>query len=138
MSDYRVAIPIRAPRNGMAMPKAAAYETAQLSLRRSTHKMKCISCSKSYSAAISQPSPGGSTAPGVFFIVAVLLYAMTGVLFVFHLGYWKWIALGISVFVSLKVPIAWMDCRGPAGLHDHGGEKCPSCGAPNTVYPWSL
>lgn len=100
--------------------------------------MKCKSCGNIYSAAISQPSPGGSSAPGVFFILAVLLYAIAGFLFVFYSGYWKWIVLGISAVVSLKVPFAWMDCRSPAGLRDRGGERCPSCGATNTVYPWSL
>ncbi len=70
--------------------------------------------------------------------MAVLLFAVTGLLFVLDSGYWRWIVLGIAVFVSLQVPIAWMDCRGPAGLHEHGGERCPSCDAVNTVYPWSL
>jgi len=100
--------------------------------------MKCKSCGKRYSASIGQPAPGGSSAPGVFFILAILLYALAGFLFVFNAGFWKWIALGISVFVSLIVLIAWMDCREPGGLHEHGGEKCPFCGETNTVYPWSL
>jgi hypothetical protein len=100
--------------------------------------MKCKSCGKRYSASIGQPAPGGSSAPGVFFILAILLYALAGFLFVFHAGFWKWIALGIAVFVSLKVPFAWMDCREPAGLHEDSGEQCPSCGETNTVYPWSL
>lgn len=104
----------------------------------SVYAMKCKSCGKRYAANISQPAPGGSSAPGVFFILAVLLYAITGLFFVFHPGFWKWIALGVSVFVSIVVLTAWTDCRGPAGLHDSGGEECPFCGATNTVYPWSF
>lgn len=100
--------------------------------------MKCKSCGETYSAAIGQPAPGGSSAPGVFFILAALFYGIAGVLFVFRQGYWNWIVLGISVFISIQVVIAWMDCRGPAGLSEHGGEKCPSCGAMNNVYPWSF
>lgn len=115
---------------------ASLFAAAQLD--HSVYTMKCKSCGKTYSAAISQPAPGGSSAPGVFFILAALLYGIAGFLFVFHPGFWKWIVLGVSVFVSIQVPIAWMDCRGSAGLHDHGGEKCTSCGATNTVYPWSL
>jgi hypothetical protein len=114
------------------MGKPAAH------FKRSVYTMKCKSCGKRYSAADGQPAPGGSSAPGVFFILAAFLYGIAGFLFVFHPGYWKWIVLGISVFVSIKVFIAWMDCREPAGLNDHGGEKCPSCEATNTVYPWSL
>lgn len=100
--------------------------------------MRCQSCGKRYSAATGQPAPSGSSAPGVFFVLATFLYVTAGFLFVFYPGYLSWIVLGISVFVSIQVFIAWMDCRGPAGLHSHGGEKCPSCGRTNTVYPWSF
>ncbi|NIQ39672.1 MAG: hypothetical protein GTN81_13935 [Proteobacteria bacterium] len=100
--------------------------------------MICKRCAKAYPVDISQPWPGGSSAPGVFFFFALFLYAIAGFLFLIHAGYWSWIVLGISVFVSIQVPFAWSACRGPAGLHDHGGKKCPSCGGINTVYPWSF
>jgi hypothetical protein len=64
--------------------------------------MKCKSCGKTYSASIGQPSPGGSSAPGVFFILAILLYALTGFLFVFHAGFWQWIAHG---WIAAGLPV---------------------------------
>jgi hypothetical protein len=83
--------------------------------------MKCKSCGKTYSAVTGQPSPGGSSAPGVFFILAILLYALTGFLFVFNAGFWKWIALGISVFVSLKCPShVWIDAGLPVWMSTVG------------------
>jgi hypothetical protein len=84
--------------------------------------MKCKNCGKRYPADISQPAPGGSSAPGVFFIFAALLYGIAVYLFVSRIDYWKWIVLGVAVFVSLQVILAWKDCIGPAGLHNEGGE----------------
>lgn len=100
--------------------------------------MKCKKCGKRYSADLFQPAPGGSSAPGIFFYLALTLFCGTVVAFLFDAGFWKWILLGFGVFVMIQVPIAWSDCRGNGGYEKHGGVDCPNCRATNTVYPWSL
>ena len=100
--------------------------------------MKCSSCRKPYSAAISQPAPGGSSAPGVFFITTLLSAALTVGLFWADVAAWKWLSLGVTAFIAFQVLVAWSDCRGPAGLSPCGGERCPFCDRENTVWPWSL
>ncbi len=100
--------------------------------------MRCSSCRKRYSAAISQPWPGGSSAPGEFFIATLFAAAVMVGLFLADVAVWKWLSLGITAFIALQVFVAWVDCRGPAGLSPYGGERCPHCKHENTVWPWSL
>lgn len=100
--------------------------------------MKCKQCGKKYSADLFQPAPGGSSAPGVFFILALVLFSATLILFLFELKIWMWIALGTAVFVSLQIMVAWSDCRNDGGYAKHGGVTCPECKTVNTVYPWSF
>ena len=100
--------------------------------------MKCSACRARFSAAWAQPAPGGSSAPGVFLMIALTLVAMS--LVTFYLGhiYIGWICLVLGGFVLVQVPIAWSDCRGRAGLSPHGGGTCPNCGAENPVRLWSF
>lgn len=93
--------------------------------------MKCRHCQRRYSAADGQPAPGGSSAPGLLCVFAGMLYLMAALLFVWQVGLWKWLALGLAAFVTLQALIAWGDCRSSGGT-------CPACGAANHVYPWSL
>lgn len=92
--------------------------------------MRCRVCSKSFSAARGQPSPGGSSAPGQLLVVTVLALALAGVLFVLGVAYAPWACVGIAAFVGLQVLVAWSDCR--------NGGTCPKCGATNPVRPWSF
>ena len=91
--------------------------------------MKCQHCGHKYSAAFAQPAPGGSSAPGYFFALAILLGVITIGLFIAGFGWTKWIMLGITCFVVIVMFIAWSDCR---------GGTCPECGGKNKVLPWSL
>ncbi len=100
--------------------------------------MKCHHCGHKYSAAFAQPAPGGSSAPGYFFSLAILFGVTTIGLFIAGFGWIKWIIFGITCFVVLVMFIAWSDCQGPAGLSETGGETCPECGGKNKVLPWSL
>lgn len=100
--------------------------------------MKCSTCRSRFSAAWTQPAPGGSSAPGTFLIFALGLSAVS--LLTLFLGhtYAGWVCLGLGAFVLVQVPIARSDCRDKAGLSDHGGGTCPNCGADNSVKLWSL
>jgi len=100
--------------------------------------MKCAQCRTRYSAADAQPAPGGSSAPGVLLVLAVVFICSTAIAFVLDVAYVKWVGFGISVFVAMQVPIAWADCRSSAGLAERGGETCPKCGSENPVRLWSL
>jgi hypothetical protein len=100
--------------------------------------MKCAQCRTRYSAADAQPAPGGSSAPGILLGFAVLFVCATAITFVLDVAYVKWAGFGISVFVAIQVPIAWVDCRSEAGLTEQGGGTCPKCGTENPVRLWSL
>jgi len=100
--------------------------------------MKCAQCSSRFSAAWAQPAPGGSIAPGALLGLAVVFFCVTAAAFVLDIAYLKWIGLGISAFVAMRIPIAWADCRSRAGLSEHGGGTYPKCGAENPVRLWSL
>ena len=93
--------------------------------------MKCAQCQAKFSAADGQPAPGGSSAPGVHVLVALPLYGAAAVTSFLDVAYAPWVCLGIGVFVTLQVPIAWSDCR-------KNGGTCPKCSADNPVRPWSL
>jgi hypothetical protein len=67
-----------------------------------------------------------------------VLFVVSLVMFVIDISIWKWVVLGLALFVAIRVPFAWSDCQGAAGLSDSGGEKCPHCGEMNSVWPWSL
>jgi hypothetical protein len=100
--------------------------------------MKCQHCGHKYSAAFAQPAPGGSSAPGYFFALAILFGVTTIGLFIAGFGWIKWIILGITCFVVLVMFIAWSDCQVPVGFSETGSNTCPECGGKNKVLPWSL
>jgi hypothetical protein len=100
--------------------------------------MRCRHCRKKYPANVSQPAPGGSSSPGAYFYLAVILITVSVILFAIDVKIWKWVVIGITVFVMTKILVAWSDCRGSGGLAEAGGEKCPHCGGQNVVWPWSL
>jgi len=93
--------------------------------------MRCHACGKSFSVAWAQPSPGGSSAPGVFLGGAVGLAAVAAWLFRIGAAYVPWVCIAIAGFIAIQVPVAWSDCRSRGGA-------CPKCGADHTVRPWSL
>jgi hypothetical protein len=100
--------------------------------------MRCSNCQSRFSAAWTQPAPGGSSAPGIFLVTTFALIGTSVLAFVFGHTYVGWICFGFGAFVLVQVPIAWSDCRGKAGLSPHGGGTCPNCGADNRVKLWSL
>jgi hypothetical protein len=100
--------------------------------------VKCSSCRSRYSAAWRQPAPGGSSAPGIFLMIALGLVAIALLTIVFGHVYIGFGCLAISAFVFIQVPIAWSDCRGKVGLSPNGGGNCPNCGADNRVRLWSM
>ena len=91
--------------------------------------MKYQHCGNKYSAAFAQPAPGGSSAPGHFFALAIILGVTTIGFFLAGFDWTKWIIFGITCFVVLVMFIAWSDCR---------GGTCPECGVRNIVLPWSF
>ena len=93
--------------------------------------MKCKACGHIYSADLYQPAPGGSSALGVHFIFGIVLLVGLGLLSHFQVDIWRWVLLGVGVYVLIQVPVAWSDCR-------RNGGYCPECKTTNTVYPWSL
>ncbi len=77
-----------------------------------------------------QPAPGGSNAPGYFFVPLVILIPVTAWLFTTEYFKSKWICLVACVFLVPALMTAWFDCQ--------GGGTCPQCGKENTVYWWSF
>lgn len=100
--------------------------------------MRCSHCRYRFSAAWTQPAPGGSSAPGIFLMIALALFGMSLLTLFLGYTYVGWTCLAIGAFVLVQVPIAWFDCRDKAGLSPHGGGTCPNCGASNRVQLWSL
>jgi len=97
--------------------------------------MRCKNCKRDFSADWRQPSPGGSSAPGIFFWLAFALSgAGIGLLFANDPGSsyrtWGWVLVGVSAVTFLQTFVAWVDCS--------GGGECPDCHAKNKVRPWSL
>ncbi len=93
--------------------------------------MRCSACKREFSVAWSQPSPGGSSAPGTLLVVAIIISSITGVLFWVDVAAWRWVGLATAVFVTLQVFVAWGDCGGRGGT-------CPKCGTEHPVRPWSF
>jgi hypothetical protein len=93
--------------------------------------MRCGACSDEFSVAWAQPSPGGSSAPGVFLIVATVVLMLAFLLSRMGVAYWPAILVVIALFVGLQVLVAWSDCRSRGG-------HCPKCETPHPVRPWSL
>jgi hypothetical protein len=81
--------------------------------------------------AWAQPSPGGSSAPGVFLVGASMLSAIALLLFWVDLAYWPWVLLAVAVFIAIQMLVAWGDCRSRGGA-------CPKCGVEHPVRPWSF
>ena len=100
--------------------------------------MKCVHCGSRYSAAWAQPAPGGSSAPGVFLIIGLVVIGAAALALSLGHAYVGWTCLVIGTFVLLRVPFAWAACRNKAGLAPHGGGTCPRCYADNGVKIWSL
>ena len=100
--------------------------------------MRCSACHSRFSAAWAQPSPGGSSAPGLFLVGALIFTAITATTLLLKVAYVPWICLAIALFVAIQVPIAWSDCRSRSGLSTHGGGTCPNCGSENPVRFWSF
>jgi hypothetical protein len=99
--------------------------------------MRCTACGHKYRADINQPIPGGSSSPGVFFILNLLFLAAAG-LFIILSEFILLIILAAFMVITLIVNLmAWMDCRGWPGQKAKG-LKCPECGRGNKVHPWSL
>ena len=92
--------------------------------------MRCTQCQHRFSAAATQPAPGGSSAPGIFLIASIVFIAVSVSALLLGYPYIGWPCLAIAAFVLLQVPVALSDCR-------RGGE-CPQCGADNCVRFWSL
>ena len=69
-------------------------------------------------------------------VPAILMVAV--LTFLLQLPYVGWALLVLTAVVAIRIPLAWSDCRGNAGLSDHAGGTCPSCGAQNPVKPWSF
>lgn len=92
--------------------------------------MRCSSCSHHYSAAHWEPSPGGSSAPGVLLRVAMPFVIAAGIGFARGSTGLAWGAAAIAGFVLLQVGVAWGDCR-------HSGARCPNCDGETPVRPWS-
>lgn len=93
--------------------------------------MRCSSCSHKFSSAWSQPSPGGSSAPGVFLIGTGALAVIALLLFRMEVDYWPWFFLFVAAFIGVQVLVAWSDCSGRGG-------HCPKCETEHPVRPWSL
>jgi hypothetical protein len=100
--------------------------------------MKCKHCGHRYGADIAQPAPGGSSAPGGFFVAALIGAGITLILFLTGSDLGKWLALGLTLVVLCNVFVAWKACQGPAGGSSTGGETCPECRGLNRVWPWSF
>jgi rubredoxin len=92
--------------------------------------MRCSSCDHKYSAARGQPSPGGSSAPGVLLRVAIPFAIVAAIGFARGGTGLAWGGAAIAGFVLLQVGVDWGDCR-------HSGSECPECGGETPVRPWS-
>jgi hypothetical protein len=93
--------------------------------------MRCSACNNEFSAAWAQPSPGGSSAPGVFLIVTIFILALAILLGRLGVASWPWVLVAVAAFVGIQVLVAWSDC-GKRGGH------CPECETAHPVRPWSL
>jgi hypothetical protein len=101
--------------------------------------MRCRHCKRWYSAADGQPAPGGSSAPGVFFVLGAAGWLVALALYVSRASALAaLIAAAFAGWMCLLTAIAYHDCRTPAGVQRHGGERCAHCGRPNRMWPWSL
>lgn len=100
--------------------------------------MRCCHCRGRFSAAWAQPAPGGSSAPGIFLVIALAFVGASALMLLLGHPYVGWACLAVGAFVLVQVPIAWYDCRGKGGLASHGGGTCPHCGADNRVKIWSF
>ncbi len=103
-----------------------------------TRLMKCSHCHARFSADWAQPAPGGSSAPGVFLLLALALCGASALTLYLDLRTVGWICFVFALFVTIQIPIAWSDCRSKSGLSAHGGGTCPTCGADNPVRLWSF
>jgi hypothetical protein len=93
--------------------------------------MRCTACNHKFSSAWSQPSPGGSSAPGLFLIGVGVLGAIALLLFRLEVLYWPWILIFAAGFIGVQVLVAWSDCGTRGG-------NCPKCDTRHPVRPWSL
>ncbi len=100
--------------------------------------VRCIRCHTRFSANWAQPAPGGSSAPGIFFLSSMAAFLASVITWLFDIPHLWWVLLLLGAVFVLRTFISWADCRRRAGLSGDTGETCPHCGAQNRVKPWSF
>jgi len=100
--------------------------------------MRCSNCRQKYRASWAQPAPGGTGAPGVYFLATLVLLAASIATLLLELHYAGWTLLVLAWLVAFRIPIAWSECRRKFAPSDRAGETCPKCGAHNPIRPWSF
>lgn len=103
--------------------------------------MKCSKCGARFAADINQPAPGGSSSPGVFFIVSLLFTVLLAVFVLLDLNLlWIIICCVVLLFSLVANLNAYTDCGSELGPDGETikGVSCPACGELNDVKPWSL
>lgn len=103
--------------------------------------MKCSKCGAKFAADINQPAPGGSSSPGIFFILSLIFAVLLAILVLLDLNLvWIVICCLALVFSFVANLNAYSDCSSELGPDGETikGVSCPACGAKNDVKPWSL
>ena len=100
--------------------------------------MKCKHCGLRYPANRFASWPGGFDPPGNFFYLAGSSALGTAVLFVLGVDFWRWVGMGLTVFLGIQVFMAWGACRSRGNFGDESGGICPECKGTNKVHPWSF
>jgi DNA-directed RNA polymerase subunit RPC12/RpoP len=96
--------------------------------------MKCQRCGKRYHLDWAQSAPGGSSSPGYFFWISIVLASIASLLYWLEISPWYWVVVAIAIFVFVQVPIAYSDCTD----EEDTGKQCPYCGWKNRAYWWSI
>ena len=102
--------------------------------------MKCTACGIKFPANLHTCAPGGYSAPGVFFVInVVLLISLLGCL---ALGYiLMTIPVGLILLIALGANLtSWTDSNCEMGSKGErvSGLSCPKCKTRHRVYPWSF
>jgi len=69
--------------------------------------MRCSSCRSKFSAAWTQPAPGGSSPPGIFLIAGIALLGTSVLTLVLGHNYVGWACFAIGALVLVKASLAW-------------------------------
>ena len=92
--------------------------------------MNCCSCGRKF--RLGDVTLADSNPPGIFFIIALLFFALAAVGVFYNLI--LFIAAGTIAIITIGAMIAsTVDNNG-----GYGKPKCPHCDAENTVQFWSL